>query len=102
LEKGVFQAQGGGLVCLAEEKLEESLVNLKLLAEEKLVESLVRLRLLIEEKLDPSLVRLKLLLEKRMAGSLVKLELSHAEEKNSPWFGSPKFPLQIISRGKCQ
>jgi hypothetical protein len=74
------------------------LVKLKLLAEEKLVESLVRLRLLAEEKLDPFLVRLKLLLEKRMAGSLVRLDLNHVEE-NSPWFGSPKFPLQLVSRG---
>jgi hypothetical protein len=99
LEKEVFQAQGGALGCLVEEKLEESLVRLKLLAEEKLVESLVRLKLLVEEKLDPSLVKLKLLLEKRMAGSLVRLDLSHAEEKNSPRFGSPRFPLQLISRG---
>jgi hypothetical protein len=38
-------------------------------------------------------VRLKLLLEKRMAGSLVRLDLKHVEEKNSPQFGSPKFPL---------
>jgi hypothetical protein len=34
-----------------------------------------------------------------MAGSLVRLDLSHAKEKNSPQFGSPKFPLQL-SRGK--
>jgi hypothetical protein len=75
------------------------LVKLKLLAEEKPEESLVRLKLLAEEKLDASLVRLKLLLEERMAGSLVRLDLNHAEEKNSPQFGSPKFPLQLISRG---
>jgi hypothetical protein len=75
------------------------LVRLKLLAEEKLDESLVRLKLLPEEKLDASLVRLKLLVEERMVGSLVRLDLKHAEEKNSPQFGSPKFPLQIISRG---
>jgi hypothetical protein len=25
--------------------------------------------------------------------------LNHAEEKNSPQFGSPKFPLQLICRG---
>jgi hypothetical protein len=54
LGKEVFQAQGGALGCLAEDKL---------------VESLVRLKLLVEEKLDLSLVRLKLLLDKRMAGS---------------------------------
>jgi hypothetical protein len=34
-----------------------------------------------------------------MAGSLVRLDLNHVEEKNSPWFGSPKFPLQLVSRG---
>jgi hypothetical protein len=44
-------------------------------------------------------VRLKLLLEERMAGSLVRLDLNHAEEKNSPQFGSPKFPLQLTSKG---
>jgi hypothetical protein len=99
LGKDVFQARGRALGCLVEKKLKESLVKLKLLAEEKLVESLVRLRLLAEEKLDPFLVRLKLLLEKRMAGSLVRLDLNHVEEKNSPWFGSPKFPLQLVSRG---
>jgi hypothetical protein len=59
---------------------------------------LVRLKLLAEEKLDPSLVRLKLLLEKRVPGSLVKLDLKHIEEKNSPQFVSPKFPLQLVSR----
>jgi hypothetical protein len=75
------------------------LVRLKLLAEEKLDESLVRLKLLPEEKLDASLVRLKLLVEERMVGSLVRLDFKHAEEKNSPQFGSPKFPLQLISRG---
>jgi hypothetical protein len=99
LGKEVFQAQGGALGCLFEEKLVESLVKLKLLAEEKLVDSLVRLKLLAEEKLGPSLVRLKLLLEERMDGSLVRLDLNHVEEKNSPQFGSPKFPLQLISRG---
>jgi hypothetical protein len=114
LEKGVFQAQEGVLRCSVEEKLEGSLVKLKLLAEEKLVESLIRLKLLAEEKMDPSLVKLEFLFEKRMAGSLVrmdllleermtgslvKLDLKHVEEKNSPQFGSPMFPLQIISRG---
>jgi hypothetical protein len=33
-----------------------------------------------------------------MVGSLVRLDLNHVEEKNSPQFGSPKFPLQLISR----
>jgi hypothetical protein len=99
LGKGVFQAQGGVLGCPVEEKLEESLVKLKLLAEEKLTESLVGLKLLAEEKLEESLVRLKLLLEERMAGSLVRLDLNHVEENNSPQFGSPKFPLQLICRG---
>jgi hypothetical protein len=99
LGKEVFQARGGALGCLVEEKLEESLVKLKLLAEEKLRESLVGLKLLAEEKLEESLVRLKLLVEGRMAGSLVRMDLNHVEEKNSPWFGSPKFPLQLVSRG---
>jgi hypothetical protein len=27
------------------------------------------------------------------------LDLNHAEEKSSPQFASPKFPLQLISRG---
>jgi hypothetical protein len=98
LGKEVFQARGRALGCLVEKKLGESLVKLKLLAE-KLEESLVKLKLLAEEKLDASLVRLKLLLEERMAGSLVRLDLNHAEEKNSPQFGSPKFPLQLMSRG---
>jgi hypothetical protein len=84
LGKGVFQAQGGALGCLVEDKLEESLVKLKLLAGEKLEESLVRLKLLLEEK---------------MAGSLVRLDLKHVEEKNSPQFDAPKFPLQLVSRG---
>jgi hypothetical protein len=84
LGKEVFQARGRALGCLVEEKLEESLVKLKLLA---------------EEKLDESLVRLKFLLEEKMVGSLVRLDLNHAEEKNSPQFGSPKFPLQLVSRG---
>jgi hypothetical protein len=75
------------------------LVRLKLLAEEKLDESLVRLKLLAEERLDASLVRLKLLVEERMFGSLVRMDLKHVEEKNSPQFGSPKFSLQLISRG---
>jgi hypothetical protein len=99
LGKGVFQARGRALGCLVEEKLDESLVRLRLLAEEKLDESLVRLRLLAEEKLDESLVRLKLLVEEKMVGSLVRLDLNHVEEKNFPQFGSPKFPLQLTSRG---
>jgi hypothetical protein len=75
------------------------LVKLELLVEEKLNESLVGLKLLAEEKLEESLVSLKLLLEERMVGSLERLDLNHVEEKNSPWFGSPKFPLQLVSRG---
>jgi hypothetical protein len=54
LGKEVFQARGRALGCL------------------------------VEEKLDASLVRLKLLVEGRMVGSLVSLDLNHAEEKNSP------------------
>jgi hypothetical protein len=97
--EGSFQVQGRALGCLVEEKLDESMVRLRLLVEEKLDESLVRLRLLVEEKLDKSLVRLRLLVEEKMVGSLVRLDLNHAEEKNSPQFGSPKFPLQITSSG---
>jgi hypothetical protein len=82
--KEVFRAQRGALGCLFEEKLDESLV---------------RSKLLVEEKLDESLVRLKLLLEEKMVGSLVRLDLNHAEENNSPQFGSPKFPLQLTSKG---
>jgi hypothetical protein len=67
--KEAFQAQGKALVCLAEKKLDDFLVKLGLLVEEKIVESLVR------------------------------LELNHDEEKNSPQFDSPKFPLQLTSRG---
>jgi hypothetical protein len=69
LGKEVFQARGRALGCL------------------------------VEEKLDESLVRLRLLVEEKMVGSLVRLDLNHAEEKNSPQFGSPKFPLQMTSRG---
>jgi hypothetical protein len=54
---------------------------------------------LVEEKLDESLVRLMLLVEEKMVGSLVRWNLNHAEEKNSPQFGSPKFPLQLTSKG---
>jgi hypothetical protein len=75
----------------------ESLVRLKLLAKEKMDSSLVKLEVLLEKRMDGSLVRLELLLEERMARSLVKLNLKHVEEKNSPQFGSPKFPLQLIS-----
>jgi hypothetical protein len=99
LEKGVFQAQEGVPGWSVEEKLEGSLVKLKLLTEEKLVESLAGLKLLAEEKMDPSLVKLELLIEKRVVGSLVKLVLKHVEEENSLQIGSPIFPLQIISRG---
>jgi hypothetical protein len=41
---------------------------------------------LAEEKLDDFLVKLRLLVEERMFESLVKLELNHYEEKNSPQF----------------
>jgi hypothetical protein len=34
-----------------------------------------------------------------MARSLVRLDLKHIEERNSPQFGSPRFPLQLISSG---
>jgi hypothetical protein len=60
---------------------------------------LVKLELLLEKRIAGSLVKLKFLLEERMAGSLVKLDLKHVEEKNSPQFGSSRFPLQLISRG---
>jgi hypothetical protein len=83
LGKEVFQARGRALGCLVEEKLDDSLVRLRLLA----------------EKLDESLVRLRLLVEEKMVASLVRLDLNHAEEKNSPQFGSPKFPMQLTSRG---
>jgi hypothetical protein len=58
----------------------------------------VKLGLLLEKRMAGSLVRLELLLEERMTGSLVKLDLKHVEEKNSPQFVSPTFPLQLISR----
>jgi hypothetical protein len=69
LGKEVFQTREGALGCSVEEKLEGSLVKLKLLAEEKLVESLVGLKLLVEKRMAGSLVRLELLLEERMTGS---------------------------------
>jgi hypothetical protein len=43
-------------------------------------------------------VKLRPLIEEKMVESLVRLELNHDEEKNSPQFGSPKFPLQLTSR----
>jgi hypothetical protein len=67
--EGSFSGQGKALVCLAEEKLDDFLVKLRLLVEEKMVESLVR------------------------------LELNHDKVKNSPQVDSPKFPLQLTSRG---
>jgi hypothetical protein len=76
----------------------ESLVGLKLLVEEKMDPSLVKLELQLERRMAGFLVKLELLLEERMVGSLVKLDLKHVKEKNSPQFGSPMFPLQIISR----
>jgi hypothetical protein len=77
----------------------ESLVGLKLLAEEKMDPSMVKLEFLLEKRMAGFLVKLELLLEERMVGSLVKLDLKHVEEKSSPQFGSPMFPLQIIRRG---
>jgi hypothetical protein len=44
-------------------------------------------------------VKLKLLIEEKMFESLVRLDLNHDEKKNSPQFDSPKFPLQLTSRG---
>jgi hypothetical protein len=61
--------------------------------------SLVKLELLLEKRMVESLLKLELLPEERMAGSLVKLDLKYVEEKNSPQFGSPMFPLQMTSRG---
>jgi hypothetical protein len=54
---------------------------------------------LAEEKLNDFLVKLRLLVEEKMVESLVRLELNHDEEKNSPQLDSPKFPLQLASRG---
>jgi hypothetical protein len=99
LEKGVFQAQGGVPGWSVEEKLEGSLIKLKLLAEEKMEPSLVKLELLLEKRMVEFLVRLELLLEERMVRSLVKLDLKHVEEENSLQIGSPMFPLQKINRG---
>jgi hypothetical protein len=99
LKKGVFQAQEGFPGWSVEEKLERSLVKLKLLTEERLVDSLVGLKLLAEEDMDPSLVKLELLLGGKMVGPLVKSDLKHVEEKNSPKFDSPIFLLQITSKG---
>jgi hypothetical protein len=53
---------------------------------------------LAEEKLDYFLVKPRLLVEEKMVASLVRLELNHDEEKNSPQFDSPMFPLQLASR----
>jgi hypothetical protein len=44
-------------------------------------------------------VKLRLPVEEKMVESLVRLELNHDEEKNSPQFDSPKFPLQLTSSG---
>jgi hypothetical protein len=44
-------------------------------------------------------VKLRLLVEEKMVESLVRMELYHDEEKNSPQFDSPKFPMQLTSRG---
>jgi hypothetical protein len=45
------------------------------------------------------LVKLRLLVEEKMVVSLVRLELNHDEERSSPQFDSPKFLLQLASRG---
>jgi hypothetical protein len=50
LEKGVFQAQEGVPGWSVEEKLEGSLIKLKVQTEEKLVESLVGLKFLAERR----------------------------------------------------
>jgi hypothetical protein len=47
-------------------------------------------------------VKLRLLVEEKLVESLVILGLNHDEEKNSPQFDPPKFPLQLTSRGECQ
>jgi hypothetical protein len=60
--------------------------------------SLVKLELLLEKGMAESLVKLELLLEEKIVGFLVKLDLKYVEEKNSPQFGLPMFPLQITSR----
>jgi hypothetical protein len=54
---------------------------------------------LAEEKLDDFLVKLKPLVEGKLVESLVKLGLNHDEEKNSPQFDPPKFPLQLADKG---
>jgi hypothetical protein len=41
-------------------------------------------------------VKFELLLEEKIDGFLVKLD--YVEEKNSPQFGSPMFPVQLTSR----
>jgi hypothetical protein len=45
------------------------------------------------------LAKLRLLVEEKMVVSLVRLELNHDEERSSPQFDSPKFLLQLASRG---
>jgi hypothetical protein len=54
---------------------------------------------LAEEKLDDFLVKLRLLVEENLVESLVRLGLNHDEEKNSPQLDPPKFSLQLTSRG---
>jgi hypothetical protein len=54
---------------------------------------------LAEKKLDDFLVKLKPLVEEKLFESLVRLGLNHEEEKSSPQFGPPKFPLQLASKG---
>jgi hypothetical protein len=52
-----------------------------------------------EGKLDDFLVMLKPLVEEKLVEFLVRLGLNPGEEKNSPQFDPPKFPLQLASRG---
>jgi hypothetical protein len=42
---------------------------------------------------------MRLLVDEKMVESLVRLELNHDEEKNSPQFDSPNFPLQLTNGG---
>jgi hypothetical protein len=62
LGQGLVQVQGEFLGQLVEEEFEEFLVKLKLLLDERLVQSLANLRLLAEVKVDLSLLRLGFLL----------------------------------------
>jgi hypothetical protein len=54
---------------------------------------------LVEEKLGDFLVKLRLLVEDKLVEFLVRLGLNHEEDKNSPQFDPPQFPLLLASRG---